>query len=228
MLVRGVSLFLVSMALLSGCATRVQMSFGADGEPLMDKGSTVFLITATLKNVYRTSFQPAMLIAHVEKAGANDAADRLNFAMDDRAKDESHAAERGNTYYLRMQLEAGQYNIVGFTSHARSFPISALFFTPLHASIESKEPGVYYLGHVAATVRERQGNEFKAGPSIPLVDQAIAGASGGTFDVEVLDRFAEDERAFRFKFRALEGVEIKKVLLPPFNRVAAQRWWQEN
>lgn len=204
------------------------MAFGSDDEQLTPASSPVFLMTVTLRNAYRAVFQPALLIAHVEKSGAKEAADRLSFIMDHRAKDEPHGAERGNTYYLRMQLEAGQYKIVGLTSHARSFPISALFFTPLHATLEAKEPGVYYLGHVEATVRERQGNEFKAGPSIPLVDQAIAGASGGTFDVQVLGRFAEDERAFRFKFRALDGVEIKKSLLPPFDRAAAQHWWQEN
>jgi hypothetical protein len=79
------------------------------------------------------------------------------------------------------------------------------------------------VGHVWATVRERQDNEFKAGPVVPLIDQAVAGASGGTFDVETTDEFATDEAAFRSKFPALAGVEMAKAILPGFDRNKAQQ-----
>jgi len=78
------------------------------------------------------------------------------------------------------------------------------------------------------TVRERQGNEFKAGASIPLIDQAVVGASGGTFDVEISDQFATDEALFRDKFVALKDIEIRKAILPPFDRAKAQKWWEDN
>lgn len=226
---RVILYFVLAVAvLLSGCATRTKMAFESDEERLTDSSKPVFLMTATLKNVYRTSFQPKLIVLNVEKPGAKDATDRLNFTMDEKAKNETDIPEIGSTYFLRMQLDPGRYEIRGLTSLARSFPINGFFFAPLHAAVESSRPGVFYLGHVAATVRERQGNEFKAGPSIPLIDQAIAGASGGTFDIEISDRLATDEATFRSKFPALKGIEIKKSILPSFDRAVAQKWWESN
>jgi hypothetical protein len=212
--------------LLSGCATPTKMAFDSDEERLTESSKPVFLMTATLKNAYRTSFQPKLIVVNVERAGAKDAADRLNFTLDEKAKNESDNPEVGSTYFLRMQLDPGRYEIRGLTSVGRSFPISGFFFAPMHAPVESSHPGVFYLGHVTATVRERQGNEFKAGPSIPLLDQAIAGASGGTFDIEISDRLSTDETTFRSKFPALRAIEIKKSVLPPFDRAVAQKWWE--
>ena len=82
------------------------------------------------------------------------------------------------------------------------------------------------IGHIEATVRERQGDEFKAGSSIPLIDQAVVGASGGTFDVAITDALSTDEALFRSKFPALTNVEIKRAILPPFDRLKAQQWWE--
>lgn len=211
---------------VSGCATPTKMAFQNDTDRLTEKSKPVYLMTATLKNTYRTSFQPRLLVVNVEKPDAKEAADRLNFTMDDKAKDETDSEITGNNYLLRLELDAGRYEIRGLTSLARSFPINGFFFAPLHSPFEVKEQGVFYLGHVTATVRERQGNEFKAGPSAPLIDQAIAGASGGTFDIEITDEFATDEALFRSKFPALAGIAIQKAILPSFDRVKAQQWWE--
>jgi hypothetical protein len=220
------SLVIAAAVLLTGCATRTKMAFENDEERLTASSKPVFLMTATLKNSYRTSFQPRLLVVNIERPGATDAADRLNFTMDEKAKNETDTAEAGNTYLLRMQLDPGPYQIVGLTCMSRSFPINGFFFAPMHATVKSDQPGVYYLGHVDATVRERQGNEFKAGPSIPLIDQAVAGASGGTFDIVISDQMNSDEASFRAKFPALKGVEIKKSILPAFDRAVAQQWWE--
>jgi hypothetical protein len=228
MKIRAYFFVLVIALVLSGCATRTKMAFESDEERLTESSKPVFLMTATLKNTYRPSYQPKLLVVNVEKPGAKEAADRLNFTMDDKAKNESDSPDVGSTYFLRMQLDPGRYEIRGLTSLTRSFPITAMFFAPVHASVEASGPGVFYLGHVTATVRERQGNEFKAGPSVPLIDQAVAGASGGTFDIEISDRLSVDEAAFRFRFPALKGIEIKKSLLPPFDRALAQKWWETN
>lgn len=218
-------IIILFVLVMSGCATPTKMAFHNDSDRLTEKSNPVFLMTATIKNTYKTSFQPRLLVVNIEKPDAKQASDRLNFKMDDIGKNETDSAETGNNYLIRMELPAGKYEIQGLTSLARSFPINGFFFTPLHMQIEAKTAGVYYLGHVAATVRERQGNEFKAGPSIPLIDQAIAGASGGTFDVVISDESATDEALFRQKFPALSGIDIKKDILPAFDRDYAQQWW---
>jgi len=92
--------------------------------------------------------------------------------------------------------------------------------------VNATTPGVYYLGHVDATVRERTGNEFKAGAPIPLIDQAVAGASSGTFDVAITDRWTQDESLFKNKYPALKKATINKSVLPAFDRDAAQKWWE--
>lgn len=214
--------------LLTGCATPTPMAFQNDADRLTAQSQPVYLMTVNIKNAYRVSFQPKLLVVNVEKPDAKEAADRINFTMDDKAKNESDVPSVGSTYMLRMGLDAGRYEIRGLTSLARGFPVQGVFFAPLHAPLESTGPGVFYLGHVAATVRERQGQEFRAGPPIPLIDQAVTGASGGTFDVVISDEWARDEAAFRAKFPALAGVTVQKALLPAFDRAKAQKLWDAN
>lgn len=212
---------------ISGCATRTPMAFQDDAERLTEKSKPVYLMATTIRNDYKVSYQPRLAVLYVEKPDAKDAADRLNFTMDSKAN-HAYWPQGGNSYLLRLALEPGRYELRGMLSTVNSFPIVGSFFTPLHMPLEVKEPGVYYLGRVTATVRERQGDEFKAGPSIPLIDQAVAGASGGTFDVAITDEFAVDEEVFRNKFPALQGVEIRKAILPAFDRAKAQKWWEDN
>jgi len=211
---------------LSGCATPTGMAFQDDGEQAAEKKNPVFLMAVTLANKYKTSYQPRLVVMHVEKPDAKERADRINFLPDEKARDETDSSDSGNNYLLRLELSDGQYEIVGLTSRAGIFPISGYFFTPMHSPLEAKGPGVFYLGHVNATVRERQDNEFKAGPSVPLIDQAIAGASGGTFDVEITDAWDADKAAFLAKFPVLAGVTVQKAVLPAFDRAKAQQWWE--
>ena len=94
---RLLSCAIVLIAVLSGCATPIKMAFQNDDERLTATSKPVFLMTATLKNAYRTSFQPRLLVVNVEKVGAKDAADRLNFTMDDKARNETDSAQTGNS-----------------------------------------------------------------------------------------------------------------------------------
>jgi hypothetical protein len=225
---RLLSLVLIASTLLvTGCATRTKMAFEDESEKLTPTSNPVFLMTTTVKNTYK-NYQPKIIVANIEKPGAKDANDRLNFLIDNAAKIESDNDKSGNTYLLRFQLAPGDYDLVGMLGFASSFPIRGTFIVPLHASIKSTTPGVYYLGHAEATIRERVGNEFKAGPSIPLIDQAISGASGGTFDITFSDQWDAYEKTFRAKFKALEGVEVTKSIRPTFNREKAQAWWEKN
>lgn len=212
--------------LLAGCATPTRMAFGDDAQRADAAAKPVLLMTATFRNTYRPDHQPKLVVVHVERAGATEAKDRINFTMDDKARMETGQADAGNTYLLRMELPPGQYQIVGMTSRSGIFPIAGTFYAPLQLPLEVKENGVFYVGRVNATVRERQGNEFRAGPPVPLIDQAVVGASGGTFDIQVVDAQATDEGLFRTRFPALKDVSIRKAMLPAFDRARAQKWWE--
>ena len=69
-------------------------------------------------------------------------------------------------------------------------------------------------------------NLLEAGVSVPLIDQAVVGASGGTFDVVISDAYATDGPLFRSKFPALAKVEVQQEVLPAFDRKKAQEWWE--
>jgi hypothetical protein len=90
------------------------------------------------------------------------------------------------------------------------------------------ETKVSYLGAIQGTVRERQGDEFRAGSVIPLIDQSVAGASGGTFEVAVVDNYETDIKTFKKLFPAIQNVEVQRSILPPFDRQKAQAWWEKN
>lgn len=216
------------VALGTGCATRGKMAFEDENEKVVENGQQILLMSVTIRNVYMPRYQPKLIVVNVEKPNAKDAQDRLNFVMDNKGRDESNGAAKGNHYLIRMVLEPGQYEIRGMGSLASAFPFHGGFFTPLHAKLEVKGSGVVYLGHIDAVVRQRQGNEFRAGGLIPLLDQAVTGASGGTFDVTISDAFVTDEALFKERFPALRGVSIGKSILAPFDRAVAQSWWEKN
>jgi hypothetical protein len=213
---------------MSGCATRIDMAFYHDTQKLTPTSKPIFLMTATVKNTYKSYYQPKLNTVFVEKEGAKEKADYFNFFMDDKSKNETNTLEAGNNYLIRMELDPGSYEVRAMLGMAHGFPLVGTYLLPVHAPFKSIGPGVFYLGHIEADVRERKENEFKAGPSIPLLDQAVSGASTGTFEVEISDQFAKDEPLFRAKFPALAGVEIKKSILPPFDRKKAQEWWEKN
>src|ERR1043165_2092265 len=109
------------------------MAFSDEAEPSKEP-KPIYLMTATVRNSYKPSFQPKVIVVNVERAEVKDSADRLNFVMDDKAKNES---KDGNSYLLRLELEKGQYVIRGLTSLAQSFPINGFYFAPMHSKLES-------------------------------------------------------------------------------------------
>lgn len=217
---------LVVALFASGCATPTKMAFQGDAKSIPAGMGPVFLMTATLKNFYKPSYQPEMLVVNVEKPDAKNSEDRFNFTVDDQSKTTTNAPESGNTYFARMELAKGDYIIRGITGSSGTFPVRGMFFAPLHVNLKSTTSGVYYLGHVDATVRERKENEFKAGPPIPLIDQAVTGFSGGTFDIEITDLFDKDVSEFKSRFPLLRDVTIQKAIMPKFDREKAQQWWE--
>jgi hypothetical protein len=83
---RKLALSLIIPVLLAGCATPTTMAYSDKSKTPVNPTGAVFLMTATLKNNYHSSFQPRLLVVNVEKVGATDKADRFNFTMDRKAR----------------------------------------------------------------------------------------------------------------------------------------------
>lgn len=224
----AIGIGLISLfGLLAGCATPLSMDIKRDTPQIDVSKKSLLLMSAEITNEYKPGFQPNPRIVYFEKPVVNGSEDRLNFIVDDQAAVKNGSGDR---YLFRMQVEPGEYVIRGVGSFARRFPIMASFFMPMHSTVTVPPNAVVYLGRVSGKVRERNeaANEFRAGAPIPLVDQGVAGASGGTFDVVIADAEAEDIPSFRAQFPVLNSQTIVKQVMPAFNRQVAQQWWQDN
>jgi hypothetical protein len=60
--------------------------------------------------------------------------------------------------------------------------------------------------------------EHRAGGVLPLIDQAVAGFSDGTFDVVFSDNYDGDMGRFISKFPALNNVPVEKAILSQWVR----------
>jgi hypothetical protein len=211
-------------AALTGCATQLPMALSDNSAPKADK--VTLLMSATIDNRYKASFQPELLVVNVEKGGAKEKADRFNFQPDDKARRPSEGKNAPNSYLLSYELAPGDYVMPAMLSMVRSFPFIGSFQTVLMQDLSFPKAGVYYIGHVQAVVRERKDDEERAGPVIPLIDQAVVGASGGTFDVTISDQWAVDEARFKTAYPSLAKIGIEKKLLAPHDQAKVKSRWE--
>ncbi len=218
--------FVSVLLVLSGCVTRTGTALDSNLGNQQIAQDAIYLMTVSLDNAYRPMLPLQMTVVHIERDGGKRTEDRINVAIDGQQA-KVDLAGSGNHYMVSFKLESGQYEILGVTAAAGIFPVVAHFFAPVHADLKVSKPGVHYLGHIQATVRERNGNEFRAGPVYPPVHQMVAGATLGTFDIQISDEWVRDEALFRQRFEALKFSTIVKSVLPPFDRTRAQAEWEK-
>ena len=209
------------LLLTTGCASFRTMPFASPSEKVEDK-KAVYLLMVTLENSYRPSFHPRLQTVVVDRRVGDKWEGNLISADLHGIVVVPGAAV--NSYAARLELEPGEYVLRRLNANGMVFPIQGTFEVPLYANLSVREPtGVFYLGNVRATVREATEGERKAGPVIPLIDQAVAGASGGTFEVTITDAWRTDEAVFRSQFPALAKVPVRKAILPAWNRAKVKR-----
>lgn len=212
---------------LGGCATVNHMAFDKDASSVDVSKKAVVLVAIEVKRLDDSRFQPVPFVVNVEKPNAQSKQDRQNFKVN---KDQDvFVSEDGRTLFLtRMALEPGQYRLMAVTGFARAFPINALFQVPLVTDFNVQPGSITYLGRVSATLRSRKSGEFRAGPLLPLIDQSVAGMSTSTWDVTIVNRADIDVPLYQKTFKALTSASIASAPLSPFDRAAAQRWWDHN
>jgi hypothetical protein len=123
---------------------------------------------------------------------------------------------------LHMALESGRYELSHVSGLGSAFPFNDLFFVPPYLDVTVPPHAVVYAGHVAARLPARRDGEFRAGPLIPLIDQAATGMSGGTWDVTVQGASAKDIAMFRATFPMLGDMPIETAILPRFDCAAGE------
>lgn len=209
---------------LTGCATVNSMAFDNKAKAVDLSKKSVVLMAFEVSRSDNSRHVPAPIVVNIEKPNAKEVKDRQNFRFGD---GDAFQVDGRTVYLARMALEPGEWIVRGVTGQANAFPFIGTWFVPVHTAITIKPNTIDYLGHVSAALRPRdeKANEFRAGPVIPLIDQSVAGLSGGTWDVTVEDRNDKDQTLFRSHYGALANATINPAVMPPFDRAVAQRFW---
>jgi hypothetical protein len=111
-----------------------------------------------------------------------------------------------------------------FFGTAGVFPIRGTFGAPVFMPFELSSGSIVYLGRIEATIRARRSdNELRAGPLVPLIDQAVSGLSGGTFEIPISDNYEGDVQAFGEKYPACAGLTMERAVLLAWSRPTEER-----
>jgi len=208
---------------VTGCANVNNMAFDHASTTLDTKVKSIVLLTVDVSRSDGSRWVPEPKIAKFEKLGATNNEGLQNFRLDKRI--DATQVDDKSIYLVRVALAPGQYKFQEIFGMASAFPVHGFFDIPVGADLNVKPNSVTYIGRITAKLRKRVGNEFRAGPVAPLIDQAIAGMSNGTWDISIDDLAQQDLAFFRESFPVLRYAVIDTVALPAFDRAAAQRRW---
>jgi hypothetical protein len=204
----------VMMFVFSGCAANMALTKGQEQVDLSEK--SIALASIRISNQNKPGYQPSLLYAFFF-ANSSDAEKTHVDLKIDPFKSEK---DQYNEYLMSFTLKPGKYNFSQIWGNYKiPMLMNAMCAVPLNTQIEIKPNSVVYLGHIDATIRERKNDvEERAGSVIPLLDQALAGFSSGTFDVVIKDKFEEDIKAYTAEYPALNKVKVEKAIMPQWGR----------
>lgn len=169
-----------------GCATMSPMALNHQTNALQMTGKSIALFTLRATNQYKPSFRPSVTSVSVSQKGSEEG---QKFEVEKPCTETDEYFE----YIISLDLEPGTYSIGDVMGKSMKLPlILASFQFPIDAQFILAPNTIAYLGHVEMVNRERKEGEKRSGSVIPLVDQAVAGYSGGTFDITIIDRSDSD------------------------------------
>lgn len=198
---------LVLATAVSGCATTMPLQ--PDGKAPDLAKSTVFVARVKVRNENKKDKQP-ILVNMVIGVGN---APTQPFGKPTLIKNEN---EGGKDYFASFEAPVGPkvtIQTVGFLY--QGFLVNAFAVAPINVALDVPEKKIVYLGKLEARIVPREGNEDKprAGEVLPLIDQAVAGFSTGSWDLKVTDDFDADMAALKEKYPFLGDLPVEKAIL---------------
>ncbi len=213
----------VALALTIGCAGPKPPVLTPKTTHLDLTKGPVVLFSVVTSNQYKPDYSPYPCLAHVLTEKNGSVKERMHELGDMPGPLFPSTAKRVRPIYpMAVQPPPGRSLlkvIGGFTAKPL---IMAGFSIPLLLPIDLPAGKVIYAGRIEAVNRERKGDELRAGPVVPLIDQAVAGYAGGTFDVKVFDAAAEDLDLLNKEYPALKDQKIETILWPSWNRLTKE------
>lgn len=210
---------LAALVLGTGCATMKPMALSKELQTVpIDAQQSLALAAVKVGNVYKTGQQPHIKDVRVKGTGAD--AKELAFTVPGPWRASPDEKDQFEEILVSLALPPGEYEMIGVRVAAGSFLMPGNGMVPVNATFHVPAGKAVYLGRVEAVRRERKGDEPRAGPVIPLIDQSVTGFSGGTFDVKLFDGYDHDLPLMRTEYPALQNVTVEKAFMV---RKAAQQ-----
>jgi hypothetical protein len=213
--VKCLLLLCVIVFMLGGCATIKPLALSSNTNTIDVSKESIALLKVKIANKYKTSYQPNIKYVFIWSEGKKDR-EKFSFSVDEKYREVDNSF---NEYLMSFQLPPGTYKLREFFAQRVLFPVIGTFVVPVYRSFTISPNKIIYLGHIEANIKERtDDNELRAGPVIPLIDQAVTGASGGTFVVTITDLFEDDMKSFKAKYPYLEQYQVDNFTLPQWTQ----------
>ncbi|HEX9305890.1 MAG TPA: hypothetical protein VF894_00270 [Anaeromyxobacter sp.] len=198
----------------SGCATSRQMALTKE-TPAFAVGpeQSLALLAVKLTNVYKTGYQPHL--KNLRISALNEKGEEFAFDPGEPFRASEAENDQYEEFLVSLALAPGKYSFSNLWIRASGGLVFGNGVVPINSSFEVPPGKAIYLGRIEVLRRERQGDEPRAGSVIPLIDQAVTGFSGGTFDVKLFDGYDHDLALMTAAFPALKPLKIEKQFLPP-------------
>jgi hypothetical protein len=202
---------------LSACVSTKPMALSSTTQKIDVSQESVALMTVRLGNTYKLGRQPHFKYVQVRRDDGSG--EDLNYEIAEILAQSEDEANQFEEAALSLPLRPGKYQLRFIWVNSPSLLAPGNGQVPIYSRFEVKPGQIVYLGRAETTRRERKSDdELRAGSVIPLIDQAVSGFSGGTFDVAIRDSYDEDLVKLRKLYPALEGAEIAKAVLPAWRK----------
>jgi len=198
----------LAAVLLCGCASPAPMPLTATTARLDLGSKSIGLFTLRTSNQFKPRFQPSVTWVEIG-CPSTEKAQRFRVGSP-----ESQKKGAFYEYLVSVDMAPGHYRL-GDVCGLNFVPLllRASFQFPVNAVFELPPNSILYLGHVSMTNRERKEGERRSGSLVPVLDQAIAGYSTGTFDVTISDRSGTDVPLFMERFPILQDQDLTIQLM---------------
>ncbi|GAB2515916.1 hypothetical protein [Microbulbifer agarilyticus] len=198
---------MLTVVAFAGCASVSKMPLNDKVAAIDTSEKSILVAKLSIRNDNKPSHQPNLLAVFVNQNEKDYSFTKPTLIAD--------LDKGGKEYFISMDVAPGKATIK-LARFMRQVPLllNAMADLPFEYEIDVPANEVVYVGNITATIKPREGDAPRAGAVIPLIDQAVAGFSNGTFEVSITDNYDADMESLKAKYPYIASQAIAKNLLP--------------
>ncbi len=208
---------LLTTIFLAGCAAPIDKK----ATSLDLSKESIVVVSMKMTNAYRPAFKPTTLgiavgsrVAALPLTQSAPVGQPVPPYPPTQKLGRANVTILGNEALVLLRLPPGPYKLSRLWGMTINFPIQAEMSYAVKADFEVPPQAVVYLGHVDIVNKERIDKDDQAsGFAIPLIDQAVAGFSGGTLEVALSDHYERDIGMLRAEYPVTMNVPVVRAPL---------------